>query len=632
MSENVIPGVSFNEITEGLLGTPSPGAVGIKLVGTACKGPATAQLFGTDELPKLIEMFGPVDPYHYKDGNASEPVAELTLVRAAKQIYEAGPPPGGLWIQRIQEGIVPKAISNTLVTESFSTNIDSGADGAITIDTKVFTSATLTGGGAGDILKITSGNNQGEYLVKSVVTTTITIEDFYEDFSETEATLNWSLDTPADDGNIRFTSKYPGQWYNNAQVEVENYVDLAGVANSGLIVFTFYIPSNTFYDSYIDPDAGNATERRSLFRWYDRVVKVEVGTPNDDVLPTSAEVVTALQANADISALYDIALIAGSDDQERIKDYTKGDLLSGTDIGGANWSSDDTAIPVAASITTALALLINKDARMAVIAGADEGLTGYQQAGIAFAKTSSLAGQDREIVFFTGMNNYSTADLLTKAMAASPYPLNEQRTVQVTPGGKIANIYYNKNYGIDYGSAVDSNTQDSLSGGYMAARVAGLTAVYTPDESPLWKNLGLADLEFDLTRTQQKIAINKSFFTLAKAPNGSSIVKRAITSSGAGAAFFQLSTRLIVDELRYALRLAGLLFIGKKNTDRVRKIMEEKLKSVANGYVSREIILDDYTLAVSATRDQQILGEVKISFAFKVVFFMEFIKFDLILE
>ncbi len=630
--ERVIPGVAFNEITEGLLGTPSPGAIGIKLVGTACKGPATPQLFGTDELPKLIEMYGPEDPYEYKDPNGAEPVAELTLVRSAKQIYEAGPPPGGLWVQRVLEGTVPKAISNTIVTESFSTNIDSGADGAITIDTKIFTSTTLSGGGAGDILTITSGNNQGEYVIKGVVTTTITIEDYYDDFSETEATLDWSVDTPADDGNIRFTSKYSGQWYNNAQVEVENYVDLAGVANSGLMVFTFYVPSNVFYDSYIDPDAGNATERRSLFRWYDNVVKVEIGTPNDDVLPTASEVVTALQANEVINALYDIALIAGSNGQERVKDYNKGNLLNGSDVGGANWSSDDSAVPVSASIDTALALLINKDGIFVVIGGSDESMSGYQSIGISHVKTASLAGQDHESLFFTGTDNYASAVLLVKALGITPYPLNEDRTVQVTPGVKAANVFYNKNYGVTYGSAKDPNTQLSLSGGYAAARAAGVSSAYVPDESPLWKNLGVADLEFDFTRTQQKIAINKSFFLLAKSPNGSSIVKRAITSAGAGAAFFQFTTRVIVDQLRYALRLAGLLFIGKKNTDRVRKIMEEKLKFVANGYVGREIILDDYRLKVTASRDQQILGEVKISFAFKVVFFMEFIQFDLILE
>lgn len=653
MNERVIPGVAFNEITEGLLGTPSPGAIGIKMVGTACKGPFTPQLFGTDELPKLIEMFGPEDPYHYKDGNASEPVAELTLVRAAKQIYEAGPPPGGLWVRRVDEGTVPNAVSNTILTESFSTSVEAAQTDTITTTVGGYTFTTSADGVivgtpvAGDILIIIDVDGDvdhdmvGEYVIGSydnggagaeivTIDSTIIPQGFKTALS-TETT-NFSIFKPADDSNIRFTSKYPGQWYNNAQVEVENYVDLAGVANSGLMVFTFYVPSNVFYDSYIDPDAGNATERISLFRWYDSVIKVEVGTPDSTIAPTSAEVVTALQANEVINSLYDIALIAGSNNQERVKAYNKGNLLTGTDVGGANWNAADATVPASASINTALAELINKDGRFVVIAGADESLTGYQQVGISHAKTASLAGQDHECVFLTGTNNYATVALLVAQLSSNPYPLNEDRTVQVTPGGLVENIFYNKNYGIDYGSSPDPDTQVSLSGGYMAARVAGLASVYVPDESPLWKNLGLAGLEFEFTRTHQKIAINNSWFTLAKAPNNASIVKRAITSAGVTSSFYQFTTRVIVDELRYALRLSGLAFIGKKNTSRVRKIMEEKLKFVANQYVGREIILGDYTMKVTASRGQQILGVVKIAFAFKVVFFMEFIEFDLILE
>jgi hypothetical protein len=269
---------------------------------------------------------------------------------------------------------------------------------------------------------------------------------------------------------------------------------------------------------------------------------------------------------------------------------------------------------------------------MLVIAGADESLAGYQAAGIAHAKTASLQGQDNERMYITGTDNYATEALLVNAWNASPYPLGEPRSVQVTPGVQAANDYYDRNYGIDYATAKDPNPTEMLSGGYAAARVAGVAAAFIPDESPLFKNLGVSALEFDLSRSNQKIAINRSFLTLARSPEGTRVIKRAITSAGATDAFFQMITRLAVDDIRYALRLTGNGFLGKKNTPRVRALLQDKLSTVMDGYVQREIINTGYTLEVTSERSQQIIGVVEIKLTFQVVFYMEFIETELILE
>lgn len=625
----VIPGISFDEVTEGLLGTPSPGAIGIVLVGTACKGPITPQFFGSDELPKLVDMYGPADPYHYKDGNASEPVAELTLTRAAIQIFQGGPPPGGVWVKRIVESGVVTGFSNRIDVEGYETNVDSGTDGDLAGGNRDFTSVGLVGGAAGDILTISSGTQQGEYVIKNVVSTTITVEDYYPLFTA-ETTLTWSVDTPIADGNLKFTAKYPGQWYNNTKISVKNYEDLAGVANTGLTTVKIQLPSNTYYDSYID--SGSGTALRSLFTWFGKTLEFEIGTPNSNIVPTAAEVLAELQANTILAALFDISLV-GSSNGDRVKDFVLDDLYEeAVDTGGRNWSSDDSAVLGSATLITELNEMLQKDGRFLVIAGSDENLSGYQTTGIAHAKSASLQGQDAERLFFTGTDNYSTEALLVNAINSSPYPLSEPRTIHVTPGIEVTNDYYNRNYGVDYATAKDPNPNSKLSGGYAAARAAGVSSAFVPDESPLYKNLGVSALEFDLSRTSQKIAINKSFMVLAKNAEGKRVIKRALTSAGKTHAFFQAITRIAVDDIRYALRVVGNGFLGKKNTPRIRGLLQEKLSTVMDRYVGREIINTGYTLSVFATRAEQIIGKVVIKSKFQVVFYMEFLDFELILE
>ncbi|MFQ5459511.1 MAG: Clp protease N-terminal domain-containing protein, partial [Anaerolineae bacterium] len=215
-----------------------------------------------------------------------------------------------------------QGISNRIDVEGYETNVDSGTDGDLAGGNRDFTSVGLVGGAAGDILTISSGTQQGEYVIKNVVSTTITVEDYYPLFTA-ETTLTWSVDTPIADGNLKFTAKYPGQWYNNTKISVKNYEDLAGVANTGLTTVKIQLPSNTYYDSYID--SGSGTALRSLFTWFGKTLEFEIGTPNSNIVPTAAEVLAELQANTILAALFDISLV-GSSNGDRVKDFVLDDL------------------------------------------------------------------------------------------------------------------------------------------------------------------------------------------------------------------------------------------------------------------------------------------------------------------
>ncbi|MHA2274133.1 MAG: hypothetical protein ACXAC2_00095 [Candidatus Kariarchaeaceae archaeon] len=642
MSERIIPGVAFAEDGEGLIGTPSPGAVGVLLVGTACKGPLTPQFFGTDQLPDLLEMYGPPDPYAYKSPVGLEPKAELTLSRSAIEIFTGGPPPGGLWCVRVAESDVVTGVGNAITVSDFSsadTPIASGsvvpASWVVTVDPDASNLAV------GDRIVLSSATQptmDGEYWVKTV--TAGTSFEVYPigdatGFGVTASDVAGQGYSPVADGVIKFTAKYPGQWYNNPQLEYAPFQDVLGQVHGAVDTLRIKVPSNEFYDSYLE--AG--TSDKSQNRWYSETIEIQFNELGATARPTIASIVTALNANETISRYWSVVWTGTAGGDEYI-DTTVGfvDIFLDADVGGTNWAASETAVVAVTAVRSALSLLSVKTGRILVIGGCDESVLsgGYITEGITHVKAASITGADQERIFIFGTGNYSTEALLVAAFEASPYPSGEERVVHVTPGINVANPYFGKIYGDDGASApntiADINETVDYSGGYAAARVAGVVASFAPDDTALNKGVGATELEYEFARSTLKRAINKSFTVLAKGLDQSFVIRRALTSAGATDPFYQISTRLAVDDIRYALRLTLQGFIGRKNTPRVLQVMNSKAASVMDGYVSREIINTDYEIEVSSTRDQQIIGVVKVLIRFQVVFYIEFIEVNLVLE
>ncbi len=178
---------------------------------------------------------------------------------------------------------------------------------------------------------------------------------------------------------------------------------------------------------------------------------------------------------------------------------------------------------------------------------------------------------------------------------------------------------------------MDINEIVTLSGGYSAARLAGMVSRYAPGQNVLNKNFSANALEYEFGRSTSVRAINKQFTVLSKFA-GNNKVRRALTSAPAGDAFAQISTMVAVDDIRYAVRLTLANYIGKKNNGRIRQIMGNKVASVMSGYVSREIVQPGYQVTVTATRQQEIDGAVEVVLVFAVIFYIEFITVKLLLE
>lgn len=559
-----IPGVSFTEDKTALIGTPATGVTAILLVGTACKGPTDPQLFDSSQLPDIINMYGPPDPYVYKNGSGNEPLAELTLVRAAIEMFAGGPPPFVWCVRVVDAGVV--------------TGIGKG----MTIETAV----------------------------------------------------------PADDGNFIFTAKYPGQWYNNWKFKVTRGYDKTGVADAGIDTYEFMVPSNSVgkYDSYLG--ATPTADRVSVYRFFGQTYVLEVGISGGSA-PTLTETLSALQADSFLSQFFSIskegtAPVRTKDTAGVFKDLfsivADGWNTNNASTGGTNWSSDDSAIVTSANVTSALDKGLKLSARIVVIGGADESVLAgaYLSAGVTHAKVASVTGNDNERIYFCGSGNYATESALITAIESSPFPLGEERAVAITPGYKISNPFY----GVIYGSLTsgDSNTTITLSGGYAAARVAGLFSSRAPQQDSLGQNIGvISNFEFDLSRGSLSRAINASFTVLAKGFDGSPTVRKAMTTAGLGDPFEKIIIRLVIDDIRYALRTLYQKFIGEHNLRRMRKLMQDKSTSLLGNYVRQEMIDSDFSLIVTATRQQEIDGKTQVDAFIKPIYSIEFIPVNIIL-
>ena len=89
---------------------------------------------------------------------------------------------------------------------------------------------------------------------------------------------------------------------------------------------------------------------------------------------------------------------------------------------------------------------------------------------------------------------------------------------------------------------------------------------------------------------------------------------------------------MAVDDIKRAVRGAGQPFIGRKNTARIRAKLNQNMESVLEEYERLEIIGPNWSLEVTSVRPDQIIGVVRITMIIQLVFYIEFIEVDLVLE
>ena len=162
-----------------------------------------------------------------------------------------------------------------------------------------------------------------------------------------------------------------------------------------------------------------------------------------------------------------------------------------------------------------------------------------------------------------------------------------------------------------------------LPSAYTAAAVAGLISSSPVQTSLTNKVVTVSGLQLNANRAQQEQMIRRNLLTLVS-KSGYRVLK-GVTTAGEGTPFSSIPTRRIVDYAKYGVRSAANPYIGRLNNSRVRAALKATLDAFLTRMVEDEA-LTGYELDVTATRAQEIAGEVLVSMTLQPTFSIDYIR------
>ena len=432
----------------------------------------------------------------------------------------------------------------------------------------------------------------------------------------------------ASDSVFNFTATEYGAWFNNFNFKFQADYDAEGnsmtaAVTKRLSTFWLQIPSSDLFDSAIESTG------LSQNQFYKDTIGIafEFSSLTANTSATGGDFVSAWTAASNPLNSYFTLTNTGTEAGVLPNNQTTfTSLLTSGDTAGTNWSSNDQAAATTTINSAALEQMRVKDARLTIIAGHNTGNISVGQSHVG-----SVSRAKHEQVFVCGVENETSQDtMVASILTASEYNLVDARVVIVAPGVQQTNPYKDSALAWEV-PAINTDDNIVLSGGYAASMVAGIIANNVPDQSPMNKGLvGISGLEFDLTRANQKRLVRDDFFLLVDDGGYRTLDDR--TTAGEGDPFQQISTRMALDDIKYALRLAAKPFIGKKNVPRVRAGLRKNLEFVMRGYERREIVNSGWLLDIVSSRTEQIIGVVRGTLILQLVFYIKFIEIDLVLE
>jgi hypothetical protein len=167
-----------------------------------------------------------------------------------------------------------------------------------------------------------------------------------------------------------------------------------------------------------------------------------------------------------------------------------------------------------------------------------------------------------------------------------------------------------------------------LPGNYSAAAVAGLLSTLSPQTSPTNKVLsGVTRLPQRFSYAETVQLVNAGVLVLEQR-QGVRVVRGLTTDAGP---FRQITTRRITDFAKAGIRSVSNQFVGRLNNQRVRKALQGAL----DGFLTTMVIdeqLVTYTLAVTATRQDEIAGRAIVNAVLQPTFSIDFVAVTLVLE
>jgi hypothetical protein len=279
-------------------------------------------------------------------------------------------------------------------------------------------------------------------------------------------------------------------------------------------------------------------------------------------------------------------------------DDNNGDNRPQTDIDayfgtGVNVPGSNGAEAGRDEYTLGLEALADRLVNIVVLAGQDAGTMGSALLG----HLNSTEQADYERIGVMGAPGDSTADFLGHSMA-------DDRVILVAPG-------------------LRDSDRTVLPPAYTAAAVAGVISSFPVQTSLTNKPLNVPGLATRFNRGEQGQLIRRN--VLAVVERDGFRVLKGVTTEGEGAPFSAIPTRRIVDYAKYGVRSAANPYLGRLNNVRVRAALQSTLDAFLTRMVEDEA-LTGYELQVSATRAQEIAGEVSVVMTLQPTFSIEFIR------
>lgn len=272
--------------------------------------------------------------------------------------------------------------------------------------------------------------------------------------------------------------------------------------------------------------------------------------------------------------------------------------------GGTATAGSDGADVGSGDYVTGLALLENVDAHIILAAGQ---YSPTVHAALQ-AHCDNMESHKKERVAVAG-HRYG---LTLSQIMSSNLALSSKRTIFVSPGITTTNH--------------ESGNDETVSAAYTAALFAGYMGSVNPSFSPLGKGVPVGELETTYTNAELEQLIKKKINPIRAIPTGGFKWGYAATAS-IDTSWHEVTTVRITDYATIGIRSACESFIGKKNIAQERNSIYSAVSGFMQTMVADQMLSDTnpFTVSVTATREEQVAGIVRVDVSFKPVFAIKYI-------
>lgn len=253
--------------------------------------------------------------------------------------------------------------------------------------------------------------------------------------------------------------------------------------------------------------------------------------------------------------------------------------------------------------------------------GADAGRDEYQ------AGLESIANQLINIVVLAGQDSRGMGSVLQAHLNATAQTDYERIGVIGAPGRTVADFLGHtmaSDRVVLVAPSLMLEDGTRLPSAYTAAAVAGLISSLPVQTSLTNQTLTIPGLDLNFNRGEQEQLIRRDVLTIV-VKNGFRVLK-GLTTAGEGQPFSAIPTRRIVDYATYGVRSAANPYIGRLNNARVRAALQSTLDAFLTRMVEDEMLTRPYQLSVTATRAQEIAGEVSVVMVLQPTFSIDYIR------